>query len=86
MIRGTRCNDHQVDFPDIIDKQFDHIEYYRYYLKFDCLVLQQGMIAFNKLYLIDAGLNRSSKSPWRPGTYQGRVKVKLRALCWLNVD
>lgn len=35
--------------PFIInDKRFDHMEYYRYYLKFDVLVLQQGMIAFNK--------------------------------------
>lgn len=35
----------------IDDKKFNHMEYYRYYLKFDCLVLQQGMIAFNKCIL-----------------------------------
>lgn len=27
---------------------FDHIEYYKHYLKYDCLVLQKGMIAYNK--------------------------------------
>ena len=38
--------------PFMIDKQkFNHMDYYRYYLKFDCLVLQQGMIAFNKCIL-----------------------------------
>jgi hypothetical protein len=26
---------------------FDHIEYYKHYLKYDCLVLQKGMIAYN---------------------------------------
>jgi len=31
------------------NKKFDHMEYYRYYLKFDCLVLQQGMKTFNKI-------------------------------------
>ena len=35
--------------PFIInEKRFNHMEYYKYYLKFDVLVLQQGMIAFNK--------------------------------------
>ena len=27
---------------------FDHIGYYKHYLKYDCLVLQKGMIAYNK--------------------------------------
>jgi hypothetical protein len=35
--------------PFIINSlRFNHMDYYRYYLKFDVLVLQQGMIAFNK--------------------------------------
>ena len=31
----------------ITDSDFDHIEYYKHYLKYDCLVLQKGMIAYN---------------------------------------
>lgn len=30
------------------DMFFDHIKYYKHYLKYDCLVLQKGMIAYNK--------------------------------------
>ena len=30
------------------DIYFDHIAYYKHYLKYDCLVLQKGMIAYNK--------------------------------------
>lgn len=29
------------------DIYFDHIAYYKHYLKYDCLVLQKGMIAYN---------------------------------------
>ena len=29
------------------DIYFNHIEYYKHYLKYDCLVLQKGMIAYN---------------------------------------
>jgi len=31
------------------NKKFRHMDYYRYYLKYDCLVLQKGMQAFNKV-------------------------------------